>query len=79
MDDSFIRRYAEKCANDGTVVIAYIEDGAGRLVTRDVEAEFGGDDPAGLRGSSGEPVLASSSFFAWMCRLDNHCARRALP
>jgi GNAT superfamily N-acetyltransferase len=26
MDDSFIERYAEKCANDGTVVIAYIED-----------------------------------------------------
>jgi GNAT superfamily N-acetyltransferase len=30
MDDSFIRRYAEKCANDGTVVIAYLEDGAVR-------------------------------------------------
>ena len=27
MDDSFVARYAEKCANDGTVVIAYIEDG----------------------------------------------------
>jgi GNAT superfamily N-acetyltransferase len=27
MDDSFIERYAEKCANDGTVIIAYIEDG----------------------------------------------------
>ena len=27
IDDSFIERYAEKCANDGTVVIAYIEDG----------------------------------------------------
>src|SRR4051795_3847136 len=26
MDDSFIERYAEKCANDGTVVIAYLED-----------------------------------------------------
>ena len=23
MDDSFIERYAEKCANDGTVIIAY--------------------------------------------------------
>jgi GNAT superfamily N-acetyltransferase len=30
MDDSFIKRYAEKCANDGTVVIAYLEDGAVR-------------------------------------------------
>lgn len=30
MDDSFIVRYAEKCANDGTVVIAYIEDGVVR-------------------------------------------------
>jgi GNAT superfamily N-acetyltransferase len=26
MDDSFIERYAEKCADDGTVIIAYIED-----------------------------------------------------
>src|SRR6202051_4332303 len=30
MDDSFIEGYAEKCANDGTVIIAYIEDGAVR-------------------------------------------------
>ena len=27
MDDSFIERYAEKCASDGTLVIAYIENG----------------------------------------------------
>jgi GNAT superfamily N-acetyltransferase len=27
IDDSFIQRYAEKCANDGTVIIAYFEDG----------------------------------------------------
>jgi GNAT superfamily N-acetyltransferase len=30
MDDSFIERYAEKCANDGTAIIAYIEDGVVR-------------------------------------------------
>jgi GNAT superfamily N-acetyltransferase len=30
MDDSFIKRYAEKCANDGTVVIAYLDDGVVR-------------------------------------------------
>ncbi len=30
MDDSFIERYAAKCANDGTIVIAYIEDGVVR-------------------------------------------------
>jgi GNAT superfamily N-acetyltransferase len=30
MDDSFIERYAEKCANDGTVIIAYIEHGVVR-------------------------------------------------
>jgi GNAT superfamily N-acetyltransferase len=30
MDDSFIERYAEKCAHDGTVIIAYIEDGVVR-------------------------------------------------
>jgi RimJ/RimL family protein N-acetyltransferase len=28
MDDSFIERYAEKCANDGTIIIAYLQDGA---------------------------------------------------
>jgi GNAT superfamily N-acetyltransferase len=27
MDDSFIERYAEKCANDGTIIVAYFEDG----------------------------------------------------
>jgi GNAT superfamily N-acetyltransferase len=30
MDDSFIKRYAEKCADDGTVIIAYLEEGAVR-------------------------------------------------
>ena len=30
MDDSFIERYAAKCAGDGTLVIAYIEDGVVR-------------------------------------------------
>jgi GNAT superfamily N-acetyltransferase len=27
MDDSFIEGYAEKCASDGTIIIAYLEDG----------------------------------------------------
>jgi GNAT superfamily N-acetyltransferase len=30
MDDGFIERYAEKCAGDGTTIIAYIEDGVVR-------------------------------------------------
>jgi GNAT superfamily N-acetyltransferase len=30
MDDGFIERYAAKCADDGTVIIAYIEGGAVR-------------------------------------------------
>ena len=30
MDDSFIERYAAKCADDGTIIIAYIEDGVVR-------------------------------------------------
>src|ERR1700709_939671 len=30
MDDGCIERYAAKCANDGTVIIAYIEDGVVR-------------------------------------------------
>ena len=30
MDDSFIERYAEKCAHDGTIVVAYLQDGAVR-------------------------------------------------
>src|ERR1700742_4812921 len=30
MDDGFIKRYAGKCANDGTVIIAYLEDGTVR-------------------------------------------------
>jgi RimJ/RimL family protein N-acetyltransferase len=27
LDDSFIARYAEKCANDGTIIVAYMENG----------------------------------------------------
>ena len=30
LDDSFIESYAAKCADDGTVIIAYIEDGVVR-------------------------------------------------
>lgn len=30
IDDRFIERYAEKCAHDGTVIIAYFEDGVVR-------------------------------------------------
>jgi GNAT superfamily N-acetyltransferase len=30
MDDGFIQRYAAKCADDGTIVIAYIENGVVR-------------------------------------------------
>src|ERR1700712_3788519 len=30
MDDGFIERYAAKCADDGTVIIAYVEDGVVR-------------------------------------------------
>jgi GNAT superfamily N-acetyltransferase len=30
MDDSFIERYAAKCADDGTIIIAYFEDGVVR-------------------------------------------------
>lgn len=30
MDDSFIEHYAAKCASDGTIIIAYIEDGVVR-------------------------------------------------
>lgn len=27
LDDSFVARYAEKCANDGTIIVAYMESG----------------------------------------------------
>jgi hypothetical protein len=30
MDDSFIARYAEKCADDGTTIVAFFEDGVVR-------------------------------------------------
>jgi GNAT superfamily N-acetyltransferase len=30
LEDSFIERYAAKCADDGTVIVAYIEDGVVR-------------------------------------------------
>ena len=30
LDDGFIERYAERCANDGTVIVAYMENGTVR-------------------------------------------------
>jgi hypothetical protein len=30
LDDGFIERYAEKCANDGTIIVAYMENGVVR-------------------------------------------------
>ena len=30
MDDGFIERYAAKCADDGTVIVAYLEEGVVR-------------------------------------------------
>ncbi len=30
LDDTFIERYAAKCADDGTIIVAYIEDGVVR-------------------------------------------------
>ena len=30
MDDSFVERYAEKCANDGTTIVAFFENGVVR-------------------------------------------------
>jgi len=30
LDDSFVERYAAKCAGDGTLIVAYIEDGVVR-------------------------------------------------
>jgi GNAT superfamily N-acetyltransferase len=30
MDDGFVERYAAKCASDGTIIIAYLEDGVVR-------------------------------------------------
>ena len=30
MDDSFIAHYAEKCASDGTLIVAYVENGVVR-------------------------------------------------
>ena len=30
LDDSFIERYAEKCASDGTIVVAYMDNGTVR-------------------------------------------------
>ena len=46
MDDSFIEHYAEKCAGDGTVIVAYIEDGVVRGAAELHPPEGSGDDIA---------------------------------
>jgi GNAT superfamily N-acetyltransferase len=57
MDDSFIERYAEKCASDGTLIIAYLEDGVVRgaaelhppETSRDLQPEIAFSVEAGSR------------------------------
>jgi GNAT superfamily N-acetyltransferase len=57
MDDSFIERYAEKCASDGTLVIAYLEEGVVRGAAElhppetspDVQPEIAFSVEAGVR------------------------------
>jgi GNAT superfamily N-acetyltransferase len=51
LDDSFIERYAEKCANDGTIIVAYMESGMVRGA-----AELHPPD----QGSDGLPEIAFS-------------------
>ena len=45
LDDSFIERYAEKCANDGTIIVAYMENG---IVRGAAELHPPDDGPDGL-------------------------------
>jgi len=57
MDDSFIERYAAKCASDGTAIIAYLEDGVVRGAAElhppgtspDLQPEIAFSVEAGLR------------------------------
>ncbi len=57
MDDSFIERYAAKCADDGTLIIAYLEDGVVRgaaelhppETSQDLQPEIAFSVEAGLR------------------------------
>lgn len=57
MDDSFIERYAAKCASDGTLIIAYLEDGVVRGAAElhppetspDLQPEIAFSVEAGLR------------------------------
>ena len=49
IDDSFIEGYAEKCANDGTIVIAYFEDGVVRGAAELHPPEQSPELPAGDR------------------------------
>ena len=44
-DESFIERYADKCSADGTVIIAFIEDG---VVSAAAELHPPGDEPGAL-------------------------------
>ena len=57
MDDSFIERYAAKCASDGTLIIAYLENGVVRGAAElhppetspDLQPEIAFSVEAGLR------------------------------
>ena len=49
LDDSFIERYAEKCANDGTIIVAYMENGVVRGAAELHPPEESDGLPAGNR------------------------------
>jgi len=63
MDDSFIELYAAKCADDGTVIIAYIEDGVvrgtsgSRTFFSDAYVFFVNTDPDWRRRGVGPAVV----------------------
>src|ERR1700716_1332331 len=65
MDDDFIERYAAKCADDGTVIIAYIEDGVIRGAAElhppdqspDSQAEIAFSVEASVRRQGGGSML----------------------
>jgi GNAT superfamily N-acetyltransferase len=76
-DDAFVSRYADRCLTDGTVVIAYVEDGRVRAAAE--LHPFNGDDAPEVAFSVERPYRRKGLGSVLFTRLIAEARRRGFP
>ena len=75
MDDSFIERYAEKCANDGTTIINLPEDAKGTTTLESKTNFIGGAKEGMIVIATATPVHRGRRTQVWQTRLETEEGR----